>query len=352
MVVCNYCNKELSDKSNLNKHQNTSKYCIKIQIQLEPDKTIENRFDCEFCKKILTTKYSLNKHLTICKSKIEKTDHIIDSLKETVKNLTKEVVQLKEKPTTINVHNTDNSTKSITNNYTSLLDCKPETVTETFKKHYNTIDHFLNGDQKKLADMTVKYFLSGKEQPMYYITDRSRNKFMYTDKENNEKEDSNAIILRSLVYRGIKPIIKNIYNDEFKRLRKELAEYQRKDDEDADLCIASRHRDLKELEEAYKQMDIIKESDDYISQLCKCLPSSIIDRIYRDNLKLSEIEYDSDEEFKRQLEYEVRMIADYSVLELQKYKDLYKSTNEIKGPQTILTNPKYRKEFMSFLMDV
>jgi hypothetical protein len=32
-------------------------------------------------------------------------------------------------------------------------------------------------------------------------------------------------------------------------------------------------------------------------------------------------QYDSDEEFKQQLEKEVRMIGDHCVVELQKYKD-------------------------------
>lgn len=223
-------------------------------------------------------------------------------------NLKKEIQQLKEcPPTTINV--TDNSTKSITdnstktiNNYSSILDYNPDLVTEKFKKHY-TINNLLSGNQRQLADMTVQHLLSGKEQPMYYVADRSRNKFMYTDTENNEKEDANSCILRSLVYRGIRPVIKNIYHQEFKRLRGELAKYQRID---IDSSIANMHLELRELEESYKKMDIINESGDYISQLSKCLPTSILDRIYHDNLINQSIaldpQYDSDEEFKQQLE--------------------------------------------------
>jgi hypothetical protein len=232
-----------------------------------------------------------------------------------------------------------------------LLDCSTESITEILKKHYNKIEHLLQGDQKQLANVTVNHLLLGKDQPMYYVTDRSRNKFMYTDSDKNEKEDTNATILRSLVYRGVKPIIKGLYRDEFKRLRRELAMYQRKfeDDEDADACVMARHRDLKELEEAYHQMDIIKESDDYIVQLSKCLPSSIRDRLYKDRLDRDSIEYDSDEEFKRQLEHESRMIGNYSVLELQKYKDLYRKSGKIEGPLSIIENKKYYTEFVDFL---
>ena len=329
----------------------TSKYCIKIQLEKDPSKNLEIVvYECEFCKRQFTTKYSLQKHFTTCKENV-KSIKKEESILKKVSQLQKEVAQLKEKPT-ITVNNTDNSIKTITNthNYSSLLDCSTESITETFKKHYNKIEHLLQGDQKHLTDVTVEHLLSGKDQPMYFMTDRSRNKFMYTDSEKNEKEDANATILRSLVYRGIKPIIKDLYHDEFKRLRKELAMYQRKDDEDADACVMSRHTDLKELEEAYHQMDIIKESDDYILQLSKCLPSSILNRICKDNR--NSFDYDSDEEFKRQLEHESRMIGDYSALELQKYKELYKKTGETRGPPTIIENQRYRKEFMAFLHEL
>jgi len=349
MSICNYCNTELKDKYVLNKHHKTSKYCLRIREELEPNINIEKKlFDCEYCKKELTSKYRLNTHLKICKTKNSKEEVI-----EKVEELTKVINELKEKPVTITVTNNNNTDSSIKiiNNYSSLLDYKPENITESFKKHYNSIEHLLNGDQKKLADMTVQHFLSGKEQPMYYVTDRSRHKFMYTDKEHNEKEDANATILRSLVYRGIKPIIKNLYNEEFKRLRKKISEYQRKEpDEDIELVITLKNKELKELEEAYQQMDIIKESDDYISQLSKCLPTSIRDRIYQDNLGIN-TDYDSDEEFKQQLEYESRMIGDYSVLELGHFKELYKKTGESRGPSSITNNQKYLKEYIAFLKE-
>lgn len=343
MLTCNYCKTELSTKSALTKHIKTSRYCIEMRESVVESKL----FDCEYCKGDFTSKHRLTLHRNICRAKKEEQIVTGENVLTVVSQLQKEVAQLKEKPTiTVNNTNTDNSIKTITNthNYSSLLDCSTESITETFKKHYNKIEHLLQGDQKHLADVTVEHLLSGKDQPMYFVTDRSRNKFMYTDSEKNEKEDANATILRSLVYRGIKPIIKDLYHDEFKRLRKEL------DDEDADACVMSRHTDLKELEEAYHQMDIIKESDDYILQLSKCLPSSILNRICKDNR--NSVDYDSDEEFKRQLEHESRMIGDYSALELQKYKDLYRQTGETRGPPTIIENQRYRKEFVAFLHEL
>ena len=341
MTKCIYCDNIFYDKGNLNKHQRTSKYCIKIQ--LERDSKIEHEsYDCEYCKKKLTTKKSLNVHLKTCKIKLKEKDLLI-SLQNEVKKLKDDVINIK--PVTITVTNTDNSINI--NNYSSLLNYDPENITESLKKHY-TIDHLLKNDQRNLADMTIKHFLSGKEQPMYYVTDRSRNKFMYTDKEHNEQEDSNALILRSLVYRGIKPIIKNLYNDEFKRLRKQLCQYQRKE---ITSMISLKHEELKDLEKAYRKMDIIEESDDYISQLSKCLPSSIRDRIYKDNLGMNLNLDDSDEEFKKQLEHETRLIGDYSVLELDNFKELFQKTGEIRGPLLITNNPKYLKEYIEFLKE-
>ena len=346
MHTCEYCKKEFNQKSSLNRHQKTVKSCIFIQKQKNVNIELRS-IKCEYCQKKLSSNTKLKYHFSICKLKNNDTIELTNQ----VKKLTNEVIQLKEKPTTIiNNNNTDSSIKII-NNYSSLLDYKPENITESFKQHYNTIEHLLNSDQKKLADITVQHFLSGKEQPMYYVTDRSRHKFMYTDKEHNEKEDSNASILRSLVYRGVKPIIKNLYNDEFKRLRKKLSEYKRKDtDQDIDSIINTTYNELKELEEAYKQMDIIKENDDYICQLSKCLPTSIRDRIYNDNLERNS-SYDSDEEFKQQLEHEVRMIGEYSVLELEHFKELYKKTGETRGPSSITNNKKYLKEYIAFLKE-
>ena len=64
-MECCYCKKNFSNKSTLNTHQKTTKYCLKIQNA----ETELNKFNCNYCKKILTTKQHLSIHLTTCKEK-------------------------------------------------------------------------------------------------------------------------------------------------------------------------------------------------------------------------------------------------------------------------------------------
>ena len=264
---CNFCKKEFSTKSNLNRHCQLAKSCKNKENN---DKRI---FQCQFCNKELTSKNTLTYHLNICKYKPQE-DYI--KLKEQVKKISQELDHIKDKPTT-----TNNITITNTNNYCGLLNyMTPEVVRESFK-NFN-INNLLSGSQKDLADMTIKNFLTGKDQPLYICKDRSRNKFVYTDDENKEKEDANAIILRTLVYNGIAPLLKKLYHEEYIKLHDELARCKRIDDR---VLIEVSREDIKELDEAYKQFNILKDAEDFISHLSKCLPTSIKDRIYRDSLK-------------------------------------------------------------------
>jgi len=66
---CNFCEKKLYHKSNLVRHQTTSKKCIEIQKNQNNKNIIIKLFNCEFCNKNLTSKQRLTYHLDICKVK-------------------------------------------------------------------------------------------------------------------------------------------------------------------------------------------------------------------------------------------------------------------------------------------
>jgi len=333
---CDFCKKEFSTKSNLNRHCQMAKSCKNKENN---DKRL---FKCQFCDKELTSKNTLNYHLNICKHKPQE-DYI--KLKEQVKKMSQELENIKNKPITTNNNNITINTDNSVNNYCSLLNyMTPEVVRESFK-NFN-INNLLSGSQKELADMTIKNFLTGKDHPLYICKDRSRNKFVYTDEENKEKEDANAIVLRTLVYNGIAPLLKKLYQEEYVKLHDELARCKRIDDK---VLIDVSREDIKELDEAYKQFNILKEAEDYISHLSKCLPTSIKDRIYKDGLKndLEIKQTNSDVEFEKQLQ----MIGDYTLSELKGFKEHFKATGVVKGPKDLIQNKSLIDIYVSFLKE-
>lgn len=115
MPSCDFCHSDFNDKSTLNRHQRTSKKCIKIQEQQNPGKAIEKTiFKCDYCKKELSRAHTLKGHLIICKTKLKqekiKNDELsnikdkleqdkneLSDLKEKLEYMEKEVESLKEK---------------------------------------------------------------------------------------------------------------------------------------------------------------------------------------------------------------------------------------------------------------
>jgi hypothetical protein len=359
MPSCDFCHSDFNDKSTLNRHQRTSKTCIKIQEQQNPGKAIEKTiFTCDYCKKELSRAHTLKGHLIICKTKLKQEKEKeekkefpeIKEMKEKLETMEKEVERLKEKPTTTIINSSTTNTNT-NNNYGSILNCLTQQAVQESFKNYSLKDLKATNNQRKLADMTIQNFLTGPENPVYACTDRSRNKFVFTDEENNETEDPNAFILRTLIYRGVKPVIKELYNEQLVFLHSELARSLRKDDA---ALIAISHEDIKELKDAYAKINILKDGADYISQLSKCLPSSIKDRLIKDRQRERlhlDSGLDSDEEFERQLQLQIRKIGDYTASELERWKKYYKDTGVMKGPKEMWDNPKHKQEFINFLQE-
>ena len=74
-LLCIYCNKNFSTKSNLNHHQKTAKFCLSSQG------INDESFKCLYCLKILSTQSRLNSHLSICKVKIDEEKKIKENEK-------------------------------------------------------------------------------------------------------------------------------------------------------------------------------------------------------------------------------------------------------------------------------
>jgi len=367
MYECNLCKKDFSTKSNLNRHQMTSKKCKGAEKLI---------FKCDFCMKEISSKQMLSYHLNICKEKErqivvrkQEDDEKYNNLQQQVLELKKELEETKKRPTnmnniTINT-NIDNSTH---HNYGNIMTyMTKELVQETFEKNYTLQDFF--GSQKALAEFTTRNFLMGKNKALYLCTDKSRKRFIYTDDEQNEIEDLNAAILIKLISKGFGTVEK-LYKKESTILKSRLSRFEK--DDYTEMIIETRDQ-IKKLEEVYKQIiNIIKEGDGYRNQLSRSLPTSLEHRIDIDN-KLEQLEdslpessSDNENEDKNETQliekeqenkskepvlYDTtaRHIGGITYGKLRLFKNHYQKNGEVLIPKAFLENDEYKKLFLEFM---
>lgn len=73
-ITCQFCNNTFKSISNLNLHQKTAGFCIKIQKELNNinnEEIEKNTFICEYCNKTFSLKANLKTHYSYCKIKKE-----------------------------------------------------------------------------------------------------------------------------------------------------------------------------------------------------------------------------------------------------------------------------------------
>jgi len=177
----------------------------------KPDKSIKKtqpkttkQVICENCNTTFTRKDSLIKHIkSRCRVLKNKELSILNDLKTTlnnmeskINNMESELHLIKNTPTVV--------TNNITNNLTILTYMTSDKVKEIFDNHY-TLDTFL-GNEKALADFTLKYFLIGEDKPVYLCTDKSRQKCSFIDDRGNHIEDNNQEILLRLTSEGFNKV--------------------------------------------------------------------------------------------------------------------------------------------------
>jgi hypothetical protein len=221
MVICEFCNKELSSSGILKTHQKTAKYCLEIQGLL-----INDIFKCDFCKKQYTQKKNLNQHLLSCVDKkiVEKDKIFTEILTEKDKLLAEKDARIKElqdhlvdiiktrPPTTIN--NNNQRINTIINNLQPITD---EHLLEQSK--YLTIDHIKEG-----VDGYVKYALEYPFKDRIVCVDYSRKKIKYKDQDNNIIEDPEMIKLSRKFFQAIEGKNTEIIESQLQILHEQLEE--------------------------------------------------------------------------------------------------------------------------------
>ena len=300
-MICEYCKNNYYDKSTLKKHQKTSKFCIKIQIEKNENINI-NKFICNFCNKELSTKQSLDRHIKVCKSKKNNEDN---EIKKLINELHNEIKEIKDNKNVINNNTTINNTvNNITiNNIDFMSFMTAERIKEIFDQKFNIETLF--GSEKSLANFTIENFLSGKDKPIYLCTDKERNKFIFLDKNNKKINDTNAQILIDLIMKyGFNKIKKSFDNHKPENLNN-----------------------------AYNSiMNIKKDGKEYINYLTNNLPKTIEERQIKDDVQnQNSIEEDA-------IIFEDDDIIDFDEIsgiplyEFNKYREHYIKTGKILIP--------------------
>jgi len=194
-MECQYCKKILKNKITLNRHQKTTKYCLKIQGENECTK-----FMCNICNKSLTTKWNLENHINICKkSKIYIKNLEIKNLKllEKNKNLEKELKESKiqiqnlqdklenvaikavSRPITTNNNNRSIHINNIIQNLQPIKNDELERCGEQL-----TLDHHMEG-----AEGYARFALDVPFKEKLACLDVNRRKFKYKDDVGEVIED-------------------------------------------------------------------------------------------------------------------------------------------------------------------
>lgn len=220
-MECQFCEKIISTKGNLNYHQKTSKTCLKIQ-QKKSERDIEiDLTNCDYCNKSFSTQ-NFRKHS--CKNKIifetkkekdlefqrilEKKDLEIQKLQteiklkdEIYKDEHKTIRKLALQPKTTNNNNTNNIIGSFNINDT-------EKIKNIIQNEFS-IDDIIEG-QKGLAKFAVNKILKDEQGNLCYIcTDPSRKIFKYKNIDGKVVKDVDS---QKLTNAFIDSEIKNITN--------------------------------------------------------------------------------------------------------------------------------------------
>ena len=195
-MICNYCNKTFSNKSNLIKHQKT-KSCVEKQTELQTEEL----------------KQELKQELNNIKLELENAQKQIKELKEeNIKLQTRLEIYSEQKQDHPSIHNTTNN---ITNNNTTIinqlqvLDLNPNSISKIAFRHFSL--DYLKQENKGVATFTINHVIRDSNgKPNYVCTDPSRKIAKYKSEDDNIVTDFGMTVLSNTVYKSIKNAIQSL----------------------------------------------------------------------------------------------------------------------------------------------
>ena len=225
-MECKYCKNLFSSKANLNNHQKTAKYCLKVRKI-----SVEQSYNCLECKKQFTRAHHLNRHQENCRPNkyVSNLQNDINKLKEKISNnqiliqqkdelLLKYEVIIKElqnklENVAIKAVSRPTTTKTQINNYIQQL--QPVTDQIFIDNAPNlTIDHILKGPEG-YAQYALEYPLKDR----MICVDYARRKVKFKDKNGNVITDPEMTQLTTKFFNSIKDKNKELifqYGNELK----------------------------------------------------------------------------------------------------------------------------------------
>jgi hypothetical protein len=243
-MKCEFCGNEFSNKTSLNSHQKTAKYCLELR-----NEQVTTLYSCEHCKKGFTKPFHLQRHQEICKTidantllnlksikqeniqlknqhiiykkEIENKDMIIqqqkliieeqkltikefqDDQRKQNRDLTDRIQSMAEKaiakPSTLN----QNTTNQIINNMMPITDAH-------LQEHVQNLNpvHVQNG-----ASGYAKYALEFPLKDMIVCTDFQRRNCKYKDENGNVVSDPEMTKITKRLFSAIKERNEELINE-------------------------------------------------------------------------------------------------------------------------------------------
>ena len=226
---CKYCKRKFTTQGNLVKHQKTTKFCLKLQNEMNSEETVIISYGCVYCKKEFTSNHHLNNHQNNCiekfkkdiadlndiinqkdKERNEKIDKLsqqlsaaqdrIQDLENQLKTARLEIENEIIKERNIKLESTveeiakQPKNQQINNNkiiITTPLDLSNHKVQEAIQNGFSH-EHLTMG-QKGIARFAVDNMLKDEHGKLKYIcTDPSRQVFQYKNEEGKMQKDVRA----------------------------------------------------------------------------------------------------------------------------------------------------------------
>jgi hypothetical protein len=165
MTICDHCNKQLSSKQALQRHQNV---CKKIK---------ENKFQ--------NTQEKYEKEIQSLKEKNNELEEKIQSLEQQNKELQSQIYEIAKQPKNI----TNNNQKINIINQLAVYDLTEESVRSIVDEHFT--DEVFNGGIEKIKKLVVDKILmdSDSKKPKIVMTDASRLNAKYLTDSGEIKTD-------------------------------------------------------------------------------------------------------------------------------------------------------------------